>query len=449
MRSHDPERRRTGASGGIGGAALFLYRAAGRLATPLVDVALRRRARRGREDPLRRRERFGVAGIARPAGRLVWVHAASVGETIAVLPLIGRLMARGIRVVLTTGTVTSAGIAAGRLPEGALHQYAPVDLPAAVGRFLRHWRPDLALFGESELWPTTLHGLRRRGIPLVVVNARMSERSFRKWRSVTPLARALLAQVDLFLAQTPADAERLGGLGARNVAAVGNLKLDAPPPPADAGTMATLRAVRGDRPVLLAASTHPGEERVALEVHAGLRQTGTGLLTIVAPRHPDRGAEVEAKARSAGLRVARRSKGDGIGADTEVYVADTVGEMGLWYRAADLVMLGGSLVPHGGQNPIEPAKLGVPILHGPHVGNFADIYEALSRAGATRVVADAPSLRIAVTELLQDPVERKRMADEAKRCIERFTGALDRTMLALEPYLGSFGSGDGVAADKP
>jgi 3-deoxy-D-manno-octulosonic-acid transferase len=433
-------------TGLFGEAALALYGAVGRLAAPVVGAALRLRERAGKEDSARRGERFGVAGQARPAGPLVWVHAASVGETVAAVPLVGRLIGFGSAVLLTTGTVTAAEVASQRLPQGAIHQFVPIDTPPSVSRFLDHWRPGLALFAESELWPTMLRSVRLRALPLAVVNARMSERSFRSWSAVTPLARAVIGQAELFLAQTLADAERLKALGASRVVVCGNLKFDAPPPPADEATVAALKEAVAGRPVLVAASTHRGEESAVIAAHAKLAAEGVRLLTILAPRHPERGDEVAEEIAAAGLTFSRRSKDEPLGSTTDVYLADTIGEMGLWYRLADFAFLGGSMVPHGGQNPIEPAKLLVPILHGGHVGNFRDVYDALIEARAVMPVEDSATLAEAVERLIAHPDERERLAREARACVDRFGGALDRTIGALSPYLTALGLPDEAAS---
>ncbi len=287
-----------------------------------------------------------------------------------------------------------------------------------------------------------LRSLRRRSLPLAVVNARMSERSFKAWSAVAPLARAVIGRAELFLAQTLADAERLRALGASRVVVCGNLKFDAPPPPADERAVAALRTAIGDRPVLVAASTHRGEETAVIAAHAKLAGEGTRLLTILAPRHPERGDAVAEEIAAAGLAFSRRSKDEPLGLATEIYLADTIGEMGLWYRLADFAFLGGSMVPHGGQNPIEPAKLMVPILHGGHVGNFRDVYDALVAAGAVTPVEDAETLADTVRRLIANPQERDRLAREARACVERFGGALDRTLGALQPYLAQLGLPD-------
>ena len=420
---------------GIGEAGLSLYRALGNRLQPLAEPFLNRRTLRGKEDPARRKERFGKAGKKRPVGPLVWAHAASVGETNAVLPLLQQLQGRGLAVLLTTGTVTSAAIAERRLVAGAVHQYVPLDIPDYVERFLDHWRPNLALFVESELWPGAMTALADRGVSLVLVNGRLSARSFRRWRRAGPFARALMSKVDLCLAQSADDGHRFEALGAASVTVCGNLKFDATAPAADAAALQELRDAIAGRAVFVAASTHPGEEEMVVGALKTAGSASSNLLTIVVPRHPDRGPEIAEVARAQGFQVALRSAGESIVGETQIYIADTIGEMGLWFRLATIAFLGGSLIRHGGQNPIEPAKLAVPIMHGPYIGNFADVYGALKDARAAALVADQAALESALTRLLADDPERQRLAREAHACVERFTGALDRTLAALQPYL--------------
>jgi 3-deoxy-D-manno-octulosonic-acid transferase len=424
-----------GAPGILGRAALAIYGGLGRLTEPLLGLVLDRRAKQGKESAERRSERLGIASAIRPGGPLVWVHAASVGETISVLPLIDHFAREGLAVLLTSGTVTSAEIAARRLVLGAIHQYIPIDTPGAVTRFLDHWQPDLALFTESELWPTMLATLRQRQVRLVLVNGRLSPRSARRWARIPMAARTMMSLVDLVLAQTDADAERFRALGASHVEVCGNLKFDAPPPPADPASLEALREALAGRPVFLAASTHPGEEAVVLEAHGLLRRDLPRLLTMIAPRHPARGPEIQAAAATAGYATALRSQDEAIDSTTEIYVADTIGEMGLWYRVAAAAFLGGSIVLRGGQNPIESAKLGVPILHGPDVGNFAEVYQALAESGSIQNVTDATSLASGALQILADRDAADRMARESRACVERLTGASQRTLSALEPDL--------------
>ena len=404
-------------------------------ATPLASHLLRRRLRRGKEDPRRMAERRGETAAARPRGVLVWVHGASVGELAAAIPLIGRLRGRGLNILVTTGTVTSAALAEKRLPPGAIHQFAPLDAPAFIARFLDHWRPDLALFVESDLWPNTIMAAAQRSIPLILINGRLSARSFERWRYLPGTIETLLRRLDLCLVRTTDDAERFDALGAPRITTTGNLKLDVPPLPVDADKLAKLSAALSGRPVFAAASTHSGEEMAIIDTQRRLKATFRGLLTILVPRHPERGPEIASTIVGSGLSCVLRSRGQLPTSATDIYVADTLGELGLIYRVAPIVFMGGSLIPHGGQNPIEPAKFGAAILHGPHVANFADIYAALDRAKGAELVPDAGRLPMRVGAWLTDAQERARVSAAAKSTVDLLGGALERTLTALEPYL--------------
>ncbi len=414
---------------------LRTYRAALTVLEPAAAMLLAWRRRKGKEDRTRLAERRGSPSRVRPGGHLVWVHGASLGETLSILPLVERLTRQGLTVLVTSGTRTSADLIAKRLPPGALHQFMPLDVPRYVRRFLDHWRPGLALFAESELWPNVIMELERRRVPLLLVNGRLSERSFRRWMRLEGAARALLGRFSLCIAQTPADGERLKRLGAARVLVAGNLKFDAPPPPADPRIVASTAGLMAGRPVWVAASTHPGEEPILMAVHRALAGHFPELLTIVAPRHPQRGAEVAAIAQSQGLSASRRSAGLQPDRATDVYVADTVGELGLFYRLSPLVFMGGSLVPHGGQNPIEPAKLGAAILHGPHVHNFTDVYAAIDRAGGALPVADGQALTAALADLLSDTALTREMARAGHETVDSLGGALERTLGAVQPFV--------------
>ena len=416
-------------------AALRAYRLISAAATPFTPLLLARRMQRGKEHRLRLPERRGVSGVERPPGPLVWLHGASVGELISVLPLIERIRAREVNVLVTSGTVTSGGLAKQRLPRGVIHQFVPLDVPMFVRRFLDHWRPDLTLFVESDLWPNMMIETSQRGVPMILVNGRLSENSFRRWRYLPDTIIDLLRRLDLCLARTPADAKRLSELGAPHVVTTGDLKLDGPAPPADCTKLAALQSAIGERPVIAAASTHAGEETAMVDAHRRLRQNFPGLLTLIAPRHPERGGAVADIARADGLKTRLRSRGELPDATTDIYVADTVGELGLIYRLAPIVFVGGSLVRHGGQNPIEPAKLGAAILHGPHVWNFAEIYAALDLAHGAEPVGDASKLTADFGALLAQPDARARIAAAAQTTVEGLSGALERTLLALDPYL--------------
>lgn len=416
-------------------AALRAYRLLSAAAAPLVPLFLAGRQSRGKEHGLRLHERRGLVRQPRPEGPLVWIHGASVGEFASVLPLIERIAQRSVTVLVTTGTVTSSELAEQRLPAGAIHQFVPLDVPRFVRRFLSHWQPDLALFVESDLWPNRIVETARRRVPMILINGRLSDRSFRQWRRLPAAIVNLLRRFDLCLARTPGDAERLAALGAPHVVVAGDLKLDVPAPPCDAATLARLRDAVGARPVIAAASTHEGEESLIVDAHRRLRGDFAGLLTLIAPRHPDRGPRVAELAAAAGLKAALRSRGDLPAADTDIYVADTMGELGLIYRLATVVFVGGSLVRHGGQNPIEPAKLGAAILHGPHVWNFAELYAALDDAQGAERVDDAGRLTASLAALLAQPATRQQVADAAHATVESLSGALERTLRSLEPYL--------------
>ena len=416
-------------------AGLRMYRLLSAAVGPFTPILLARRLRRGKEHQQRLPERRGENRIARPEGPLVWLHGASVGELASVLPLIDRIRARGIAILVTSGTVTSGGLAEQRLPREVIHQFIPLDIPRFVRRFLDHWQPDLALFVESELWPNMMIESAARGIPMVLVNARLSENSFDRWRRLPNSIAALLQRVDLCLAGTSSDAARLSELGASNVTTTGNLKLDVPPPPADPAALATLQNAIAGRPLIAAASTHAGEEEVIIEAHARLHKNFPGLLTLIAPRHPERGPSIAEIAARAGLTAALRSRGELPSRTTQIYVVDTVGELGMIYRLASAVFVGGSLVKHGGQNPIEPAKLRTAILHGPHVWNFADVYNALDNAHGAEPVEDVNRLTAHLAAWLTDPDACARVGEAGHVVMENLGGALDRTLASLDPYL--------------
>jgi 3-deoxy-D-manno-octulosonic-acid transferase len=415
--------------------ALRSYRLLSSALAPLAPALLAHRLRRGKEDPVRLAERYGYSEIQRPPGPLAWIHCASVGELLTVIPLIGRIREKEFGVLCTSGTVTSAGVAELRLPSGTIHQFVTLDAPRFVNRFFDHWRPDLALFVESDLWPNLIVAGAQRGIPLILVNGRLSEQSFKRWRWAPHTIAALLRSFDLCLAQSATHAERYRDLGAPRVSTTGNLKLDVPEPPADATALAALRSAIGERTVIAGASTHAGEETALIDTHRRLRNSFPGLLTIIAPRHPDRGRGIMEIARAAQLRARLRSRGELPDADTAIYVADTVGELGLIYRLAPIVFVGGSLASHGGQNPIEPIKLGAAILHGPHVWNFAEIYAALDETHGAEQVSDVGRLAVRVGAWLKDASERTAVVVAARATVATLGGALDRTLAALEPYL--------------
>ncbi len=415
--------------------ALRIYQLASAAGSPVASQVLARRLQRGKEHPERIAERRGEASLKRPQGPLIWVHGASVGEMLAAVPLIARLREQGFGVLVTSGTVTSATLAEQRLPDGTLHQFLPLDAPRFVGRFLNHWRPGLALFVESDLWPNLILETAKRRIPMILVNGRLSLRSFTRWRLVPGTIAALLARFDLCLAQSAGDARRYADLGAPRVSWTGNLKLDTAPPPVDAAEFKRLKEIIGARPLIAAASTHAGEEAAIIAAHRRLMAKFPRLLTVIVPRHPDRGPSIAEIAKVAGLSVRLRSQRVQPMPDIDVYVADTLGELGLFYRLAPIVFMGGSLASHGGQNPIEAIRLGAAVLHGPHVWNFAEIYSALDEAHGAVCVADEEALTERLGAWLADPAARKAVADQGAATVEQLGGALQRTIAALDPYL--------------
>ncbi len=352
------------------------------------------------------------------------------------LPLILRIAAAGVDVVLTTVTLASASLVAGRLPPRVRHQFVPYDVGPWIERFLDHWDPQLAIFVESEIWPVTIRELSRRSVPLVVCNARMSERSFAGWHRWPSVAEAVFGRIHHCLAQSEADAERYRQLGAPRVTTVGNIKFDAPVPEASRTLTEALAAALGDRPVFLAASTHPGEEEVVLAAYAKALARNRDLLLVLAPRHPTRGDALVDLCEAAGLAVAQRSRGALPDRSTRVYVADTVGELGTFYRFARVAFLGGSLAARvGGHNPIEPAGLGVAVVAGPNVRNWTSIYEAMRADGAIVTVTDSDELFDAVDRLVNLANTRQRQVEAARQVVARFSGALARTAAALDPII--------------
>jgi 3-deoxy-D-manno-octulosonic-acid transferase len=414
---------------------LRAYRVVSSAMGPLTPAWLAYRTKRGKEHPERQTERRGVTAFERPDGPLIWVHGASVGELLAIQPLVEQLREKDFNVLITSGTLTSANLARDRFPQDVIHQFIPLDTPRFVAQFLNSWHPDLALFTESDIWPNLIMAASKRRIPMIIVNGRVSERSFRRWRSFQGTAKALLGRFELCLAQSGMDASRFTQLGASQVEVTGNLKLDVPAPPVDPAKLAALKGAIGERPVIAATSTHPGEEIVMIETHRRLAPAFPGLLTIIVPRHPDRGQEIYNLAERAGQAPALRSLQQLPDGQTQIYVADTMGELGLIYSLAPVVLVGGSLVEHGGQNPIEPIKLGAAVVHGPHVDNFAEIYTALDASRGAAEVENLNELTNCIGHWLKNPVNRQAVTDSAQKTVERLGGALDRTIAVLEPYL--------------
>ena len=414
---------------------LALYAGATRVIEPWAPGLLKARARKGKEDPDRLGERLGQASAPRPDGPLAWLHGASVGESLSLLPLVEAIRQRRpeVSILVTSGTLTSANLLGQRLPPGVLHQFAPVDGPQATTRFLEHWRPDLAVRVESELWPNLLLATKRQGARMALLSAKLSESSYRDWSRLPRSAKALFSSFDLVLAQDARAAGRLTALGAK-VEGLADLKFGAAPLPVDAAVLDALRVEIGARPVILAASTHPGEDELVLDAFAHFAATSEPPLLVIVPRHPERGPQI---ARLAGARlvpVSLRSAGEPIGGSL-VHVADTLGELGLWFRLARLAIVGGGFVSGvGGHNPLEPARLSCPFVSGPEVENWATAYAELAEAGAGGVIKaddlkDAIQAALAVSPALKDRAAKARAYVEARDAEAR--AALDRVLELL------------------
>jgi 3-deoxy-D-manno-octulosonic-acid transferase len=406
------------------------------IGSPFIDLYLLKRRKNGKEDAIRFAERFGYAAFPRPQGTLVWIHAASVGETLSVLPIINKLSEshKDVHFLLTTGTVTSAKLIETRLPQRAFHQYIPVDMPLAVKRFLKHWQPNLALWVESELWPNLVTQTGQK-CPMILVNGRISDNSYLKWQRYKSLGKEILKNFALILPQSKLDAERFENLGAENVKYLGNIKYDAPALSSDPKKMSELLKQVGERPVWLAASTHKNEEYMIASIHKELKEDYPNLLTIIAPRHPKRANEIIEDIKEIGLNVVVRSKEQPITADTDIYLADTLGELGTFYRLVPIVFIGGSLVNNGGQNPLEPAKLDCSIIYGLHMDNFKEIKYEMEQANAALCVKDQSDLKQTVHEMIMDSRKQEELAQAARKVVDSKAGVLDAYVEQINSYL--------------
>ncbi len=415
---------------------LRLYRLLWKFGYPLIELYMWRRKKDGKEDLARFDERLGVPSLPRSNGKLVWFHCASVGESASVLPLIEEMLQGNawIQVMVTTGTITSADFMERRLPQRAFHQFVPIDKPEYVEEFIDYWQPDLAIWVESEFWPNLIFATKEWGCPMVLLNGRVSDESFEKWSKYKRTAKDILGCFDLTLPQSREDARKLQELGARRVKYLGNLKYGAPPLPYDAKELEHLQETIGKRFVWVAASTHPGEEDEIVKAHLKIKERMYSVLTIIVPRHPQRAREIRASIPH-GLNVATRSLNERIAEDTDIYIADSIGELGIFYRLAPIVFVGGSLVEHGGHNPIEAAHLDSAILTGPNMFNFSEIMLEFEKAVAVGVVEDATELSAAVYELWSNPQKRIAMARMAKKHVEKRGEILPNIIEEIETYL--------------
>jgi len=417
-------------------ALLSTYRWAGAASYPIVGSYLARRASGGSDEKARRRERYGRAGQSRPAGPLVWMHAAGDGETIALVGLIETVLQQGIRVVLTTSSVSSGKLVEERLGQRIIHQFVPLDFKPAVSRFLSHWQPDLAIIAESEIWPMTILELSARRIPHILVNGRMSDRAFAAWKKRAYLAEALFENFSLVVAQSEKDAERFRLLGARPVKVSGNLKTDIGPAPVNEDELDRLHGQIGRRECWTALATVKGEEVLLAEVHKLLKTRYQGILSVVVPREPYRADEIENEMTALGLNVSRRARGDKITSRTDILLGDTQGESGLYPRVAEVAFLGNSLVEGcGGCNPLETILAGSAVLSGQGIGYYRDIYTPLIARGGVKLVNDHTMLAGAVNFLLKNRVARVNMSNAAVGALDDMRGALGRTLRELEPYI--------------
>lgn len=409
---------------------LLLY-----LLTPLVIARLLWRSREIRGYRERIGERFGLVPRT-PEGVAVWVHAVSVGESLAALPLIRRLVERHgeRRVWVSATTPTGSERIRAALGEQVIHTYAPYDLPGSVARFLDRARPAQVVIMETELWPTLFRQLRRRGIPLTIANARLSPRSFAGYSRVAGFARSTLADTTRIAAQSALDAQRFTALGAPRVEVLGNLKFDIDPPAAQLEAGRALRARLGaSRPTWIAASTHEGEESAALAAHTAILRRFPDALLILVPRHPQRFDEVARAIEKSGLAFERRSATSDV-ARAQVLLGDSLGEMWMYLAASDAAFVGGSLVPVGGHNVLEPAALALPVLFGPHMHNFLPARELLLESGAAQELATAQALGPALLTLLSDPAARARRGEAGSAAVLANRGALERLLALLAAH---------------
>ena len=413
---------------------LKIYRGLSYLTYPFIQVLLAKRKKKGKEDKRRFKERLGFATTVRPQGKLIWIHGASVGESLSAMPLVNRLVReKDVTVMVTTGTVTSAELMEKRLPKGAFHQYVPVDYPTYVKRFIRHFHPDVGLFIESDFWPNMLIEAHAQKVPLILLNGRVSDRSFRRWQRAKWFIKPLLHLFALCLGQTQEDARRLGVLGAPNTGCVGNLKFSATPMPIDEDELVAMRNAIGQRPVWVAGSTHDNEEEQAGTVHRLLQTVYPDLLTVIVPRHPNRADDIEKNLLQKGLTVHRRSRGEDVNAD--VYLGDTIGEMGLFYRLAPIVFVGGSLIPFGGQNMLAPMRAGACTIVGPYAFNFREIVAKAKAQKALIEVKDAVELEQTIKELMQHHTKRQEITVMGQCLANSETAVLDRVYNQLRPWI--------------
>lgn len=403
--------------------------------SPLIGWWLRVRLARGKESKARFNERFGFAKTPRPKGLVLWIHAASVGEVNSILPFIEQIKLRfsDVHILLTSGTLTSAELITKHNLKNVIHQFVPIDTPEATNRFLRHWRPDIGFWVESELWPNLVINAKARGCFMIIINGRMSVKSYNSWQKYAVLMiYQMLNCFELVFAQSEDDIRRFRALGARDVRCVGNIKYDAAPLPCKEADLFAIQQEIGTRPTWLAASTHDNEEEQLVQAHLLLAKTRPDLLTIIVPRHPQRGEEI-AKLLSSHGKVALRSHKDRITPDVKFYIADTLGELGLFYRLCEITFMGGSLIKHGGQNPLEAARLRCCVLTGTYTDNFSDIYAEMEKLTIAIRVKNAAELAAQIDRLMQNSDAIVKIQMLAKEWLQGKSGATSRIVDILAP----------------
>ncbi|HPF78134.1 MAG TPA: 3-deoxy-D-manno-octulosonic acid transferase [Alphaproteobacteria bacterium] len=419
---------------------LPLYQAITALSAPILALLLKYRLARGKEDGTRLNERKGKSSPSRPAGQLIWIHAASVGEAQSALILIEKISQQyeDISFLVTSGTVTSANLMAKRLPRNATHQFFPLDHPKWVSDFLDHWKPDLALWMESELWPNMLLALKNRNIPSVLVNARLSDRSYNRWKLFRCSIRKILSSFDLIMAQTQKDADRYLILGAKSVIVTDNLKYSAAPLPCNETDLTELQKSIGRRKIWLYASTHAGEESLACRLHSNLQEQFPDLLTILVPRHPERRDDIERECKIIGLNTTLRGESKILPTEkTQIYVADTLGELGLFYRLSPIAVIGRSFSHDGGggHNPIEAAQLHCAVLTGPNIQYQTELFDAMFQTGAAKQMDTEKQLEDTLSLLISNDKECQRMIEAADKFADDKNHIIDNVMEQLKPFI--------------
>lgn len=413
-----------------------IYRLLTNILSPIINIHLENRVRIGKENPGRYREKLGLNLLPRPKGKVIWFHASSVGELNSVMPLIHLLHKElpTINFLITTSTLNSEKIFQKAKLPNSIHQFFPVDIPSAITKFLNNFKPNMAVFVDSELWPNMINMVSKK-CPLYLVNFRMSDNSFKRWKYFKPVVSQLLAKFKLIMSSSHDDHAKLEfflGPKAKNIQYTGNLKWSAPKYVYNETELNKIKKAIGNRPFWLAASTHPGEFEVFLNAHHALEKKYNNLLTIILPRHPERGMEIHELSTQNKLKSAVRSRSDKLTKAIQVYISDMMGELGLWYALADVVFVGGSLVHHGGQNVLEPARMECAIFVGSHTFNFKEIIDSLLTSNAIEIVHNEKEFIDTLDELLSNKAKRIKLQKAALAVTEKTKNILEnvnKTML--------------------